>query len=260
MGDRYTIDISHINLDYGKTKIGESENILSVYGVANSEYAFKNQYKLSSEQVTRLTKGTQTKIIKAFGEIFESLELTKHDFSDFNTVTLGLKTEQDLKTLTKLLGPAIPSNSLFKNDYNTTPDNYMPVYSRVGVVEKDGKTYAVLDIEAIEMHYKNEPNIGMGFLWGSSMYGATENLTTAYISGMTMAYATAIKETNAYARVDRVVTEIDATTAAMSKDELRDYIVKGMLKGNIDCQKQTIKLSENISNNKNKYYNEVFEK
>lgn len=260
LGDDYVIDVSHITLDQGKNLVGTSEKSLNVYGVINEEIVFKNQYNLSDTQLAELKKGNEREVIEALGRIFETLELTKHDFSDYKAMSLGLTEEKDFEKLTKVLGPAIPKSGFFKDDQNQTPDMFLPVYSKIGVVEKDGKQYAVLDVEGIEMHKKSTPNVGMGLMFGSSMYTNSGNLSLSYAYGISMAYATAIKKSDAYARVERFVVEIDAQTATMSNEELREYFVSGILDGTLNYQKETQKYSENLSNNKTKYYSDLFEK
>lgn len=261
LGEDYNIDISHINLETKNNTIGTANSALNVYGVINEEYAFKNTYDLNAEQFAALHKsGSDKQVISRLGEIFESLQLTKHDFTNIKAMSLGLENEEQLQQFAQKLGPAVETNSVFKADYNKTPDFFMPVYSRVNVSEKDGKTYAVLDVEGFEMHKKSSPNIGLGYLFGSMMYDATEDMTLSYVYGISMAYATAIKKADTYARVERFVVEVDAATANLSADELREYLVAGIMDNSIEYQKATTSYSDNLRLTTNKQYTGAFAK
>lgn len=261
LGDDYVVNISHIAIDNNRA-VGEPTNYLNVYGVANEEYAFKNSYALSQEQLSHLTqKGDVTKMLNHLSQVLEELQLTKHSFSDYQAMSLGLESEKDFASFTKIMGPAVKSNSFFRPDYSYTPDYFIPMFSKLNVSEKDGKHYVTMDVEGLDVYKRSSPNIAIGIALGSAMGNASNSLALGYAYGVSMAYLTAIEKCDTYARVERFVAEISPEQAQMSEKELREWFVSGIMSKELDYQKENISLSENLRHHvQNRNYVKVVDK
>ncbi len=257
----FEIDLTAINLKDGTGHINNGEKALDIYSVSNENLAFKTTYNLTDEQLAMLTKeGSEKEIITTLGEVFSDLELSDLQSRDLESMSLGLKDEKDFKNLAKILGPAEKTKKFFKNnDYERTPDVFMPMFSTVDVSEVDGTKTATLTVEGLEFHGKNSPNVGFGIVMGNSLYNATGNASLSYAFGVSMAYSTSFKNNDIYARTEAITVNIGAEHEDMTEEELREYIVNGMLENTIEFESTTMSFSNNFSKNKNKTYGKILD-
>jgi hypothetical protein len=260
INDDSIINISHINLD-DKKEIGTPTNELNIYGIVDNQFAFKNSYELSSNQIIYLTENKDNlTVLTRFREIIEKLHLTKHDFSDLKAMSLGLTTEQQMKDFTKLMGPVVSTNEIFKHNYNKNPDAFFSIYSKLTIQEKNNKHYVVMDVEGFDVHEDSTPNFYIGFLSGQGMYNATKNPAMSYSFGISMAFLTAIEKCDTYLRTDRIVAEIGEEQTNMKTEELREWLIQGMLNGTISYSKNNLSCSENLHcDSANQTYNKIAE-
>lgn len=201
--DGSSIDLTHINIQgKGSALIGEEENLMSIYGLADNLYSFKNEYSLTDEQYEYLSN--KSEVIKRLGEIINDLQLKSTTVNSHLTMSLGLSSEDQFSALARMLGTPEAVGDL-GGDYKY----HIPLMSDIKIVKENGKSYAVMNLEGVDIYAPKGSDFELGFSVGYG-YGMEENNPAlAYALGAANSLKNSIISEDAYLRKETISMEIE---------------------------------------------------
>ena len=74
------------------------------------------------------------------------------------------------------------------------PDLYLPIYSDVGIVKNNDKSYAVMNLEGINAYEKKSLNVALGLAVGMLSYSAysSSNYSSGFATAMALSNGLAV--------------------------------------------------------------------
>lgn len=246
LSDGSVIDLTHINIQgKGTALIGEEENIMRIYGLADNIYSFKNEYSLTDEQYELLSN--KSEVVRRLGELIDDLQLKSTTVNSHLTMSLGLSTEEQFSALARMLGTPEGIAELGNYKY------HIPLMSDIKIVKENGKSYAVMNLEGVDVYAPEGSDFDLGFTIGYGYGMEDNNPALAYALGAANALKNSIISEDAYLRKETISMEIEDKN--YNYYELMNLMVNKMLDLDVENLKtQTEDFSASLAKDNHKEY------